>query len=52
MHFGEKMISVSNELKNLGHTPILSNFIKSFINQDNSKKEKIKLKQEFEKKTP
>lgn len=48
MHFSEKMLEVAEELKNFGHTPILSNFVNSFPDKDDSIKEEIKLKQKFE----
>jgi hypothetical protein len=48
MHFSEKMLSVAEELKNLGHEPILSNFVDSFLNKNDDEKEETKLKQKFE----
>jgi len=48
MHFSEDMLKVAKELKSLGHDPILSNFVDSFPNKNDSEKEEIKLKQKFE----
>ena len=48
MHFSEKMLDVAIELEKLGHKPLLSNFIHSFPNKDDSVKEEIKLNQKFE----
>lgn len=47
MHFSEKMIEVANELKNIGHEPILSNFIHTFIGKNNTEKEAIKIEQKI-----
>ena len=48
MHFSEEMLEIAEKLKNLGHEPILSNFINSFPNKNDLEKEKLKLKQKFE----
>ena len=48
MHFSEKMLEVSEELKKLGHEPMLSNFVKSFPRKNDEEKETIKLQQKFE----
>lgn len=48
MHFSEKMLAVAKDLKNLGHDPILSNFVNSFPDKSEKEKEEIKLKQKFE----
>jgi len=48
MHFSEKMLGVAEDLKRLGHEPILSNFVQSFPGKDDTEKEKIKLEQKFE----
>lgn len=47
MHFSEKMLAVAKDLKNLGHDPILSNFVNSFPDKSEKEKEEIKLKQKF-----
>ncbi len=47
MHFSEKMIEVANELKNIGHEPILSNFVHTFIGKNNTEKEAIKIEQKI-----
>jgi len=48
MHFSEKMLGVAEDLKRLGHEPILSNFVQLFPGKDDTEKEKIKLEQKFE----
>jgi len=48
MHFSEKMLEAAEELKKLGHEPLLSNFVNSFLGKDDGEKEKIKLSQKFE----
>ncbi|MFH1089015.1 MAG: hypothetical protein V1716_01160 [Candidatus Uhrbacteria bacterium] len=48
MHFSEKMLEVAEELKKLGHQPILSNFVNAFPGKNDEEKEKIKLQQKFE----
>lgn len=48
MHFSEKMLEVAEQLKELGHVPILSNFVNSFPGKSDEEKEKIKLAQKYE----
>jgi len=48
MHFSEKMLEVAEKLRELGHTPILSNFVNSFPGKNDEEKEKTKLSQKFE----
>jgi len=48
MHFSSEMLEAAKELEDLGHKPILSNFIESFSDNSDNKKEEIKLKQKFE----
>ena len=48
MHFSSEMLKAAKELETLGHKPILSNFIESFLDKNDTEKEEIKLKQKFE----
>jgi len=48
MHFSERMLEIAEELKKLGHIPLLSNFVGSFPGQTDEVKEQIKLQQKFE----
>lgn len=47
MHFSEKMLEVAEKLREMGHTPILSNFVESFPGKDDKEKENLKLEQKF-----
>ena len=45
MQFSDKMIEAADELRKLGHEPVLSLFIQSFIGQNPDEQERIKLEQ-------
>ena len=45
MHFSEKMLEVAEELKKLGHEPILSNFVHTFHGKNDEETEKLKIYQ-------
>lgn len=48
MQFTEKMIEVGEELKKLGHDPVISNFAHKFVGKSDEEKELIKIRQKQE----
>lgn len=49
MHHSERMLEVSDKLKQMGHEPFVSKFVNEFIGKDNEQKERIKLDQKYNK---
>jgi hypothetical protein len=48
MHYTEKMMSICNELKKLGHDAYMSKFAATFIGKNDEEKERIKLEQKYQ----
>lgn len=45
MQFSQQMINIAEELRKLGHEPILSLFVQSFIGKNAEEQERIKIEQ-------
>lgn len=48
MQFTERMIEVGEQLKQLGHQPVISNFASEFVGKTDAEKEVIKIRQKQE----
>lgn len=47
MHFSERMLEAAEVVMGVGHIPIISSFVESFIGKNDTEKEEIKISQKM-----